>query len=120
MSVFDGLVKYGLPLVPKVVVGRVARRYVAGETLDDAVRTIRALNQEGAMATADVLGEEVHEPAKATAAVAEYHRVLDTIAREGLDCNVSVKPTLLGLSIDEELCQESLGRQRCEVPRTEL
>ena len=49
MTLFDILVKYGMPLVPKPIVGRVARRYVAGETLDDAVRTLRAINDEGAM-----------------------------------------------------------------------
>ncbi len=108
MTAFDTLIKHGLPLVPKFVVGRVARRYVAGESLDDAVQTIGALNREGAMATADVLGEEVHEPGKAAAAVAEYHRVLDTLAREGLDCNVSVKPTLVGLSISEGLCLDNI------------
>ena len=40
MRLFDNLVKYGMPMVPKFIVGRVARRYVAGETLDDAVQTI--------------------------------------------------------------------------------
>lgn len=108
MSLFDNLVRFGMPLVPKLIVGKVARRYVAGPTLADAVTTIRALNAEGAMATADVLGEEVHHPDKAAAAVAEYHRLLDAIRSEGLDSNISVKPTLLGLKIDEELCAENI------------
>ncbi len=105
MSVFDSMVRHGLPLVPKFVVGAVARRYVAGETLEDAVRTIRELNAEGAMATVDVLGEEVQEREKAEAAVAEYIRIFDTIEELGLDCNVSIKLTLLGLRIDEEYCR---------------
>lgn len=110
MSLFDTLVKYGMPFVPKPIVGRVARRYVAGDTLDDAATTLRALNQEGAMGTVDILGEEVREPAKATAAVEEYLRLLDRIDQEGLDANISIKPTMLGLKIDQSLCEDNLLR----------
>ena len=109
MSLFDMLVKYGMPFVPKPIVGRVARRYVAGDTLDDAVHTLRALNEEGAMGTVDILGEEVREPGKATAAVAEYLRLLDRIEDEKLDANISIKPTMLGLNIDQTLCEENLS-----------
>jgi proline dehydrogenase len=110
MSLFDTLVKYGMPFVPKTIVGRVARRYVAGDTLDDAVQTLRALNDEGAMGTVDILGEEVREPVKANAAVEEYLRLLDRIEDEKLDANISIKPTMLGLNIDQSLCEENLLR----------
>jgi proline dehydrogenase len=110
MSAFNRLLVTTLPLVPKPIVGRVASRYVAGETLDDAVRVIRTLNQEGAMATVDVLGEEVSEREKALAAVEENLRAFEAIHREGLDANVSVKPTLLGLKIDEGFCRDNIGR----------
>ena len=110
MSLFDTLVKYGMPFVPKSIVGRVARRYVAGDTLDDAVQTLRALNDEGAMGTVDILGEEVREPVKAAAAVTEYLRLLDRIEDEKLDANISIKPTMLGLKIDQALCEENLLR----------
>ncbi len=109
MSVFDALVRHGMPIVPKAIVGRVARRYVAGETLDDAVRTLRAMNDEGAMATVDVLGEEVKEQARATAAVDEYLRLLERIDRERLDANISVKPTMLGLKIDQSMCEGNVA-----------
>ncbi len=109
MSLFDSLIQHGLPLIPKFIVGKVASRYVAGETLDDAVATIRKLNAEGAMATVDLLGEEVTERAKAEAAVTEYVRIFDTIEELGLDCNVSIKPTLLGLRIDEEFCLDNMA-----------
>ncbi len=104
MTLFDQLVRHGMPFVPKPIVGKVARRYVAGEDVGDAVRTIRELNDEGAMATVDVLGEEVREPSKAEAAVEQYLRLLDTIEEEKIDANVSIKPTMLGLKIDEEMC----------------
>ena len=110
MSVFNRLLVTTLPLVPKPIVRRVASRYVAGETLEEAVRVIRVLNQEGAMATLDVLGEEVSERGKALAATEENVRVFEAIAREGIDSNVSVKPTLLGLKIDEGFCRDNIGR----------
>jgi proline dehydrogenase len=62
------------------------------------------------MATLDVLGEEVHEREKATAAVDEYLRALERIDREKIDSNISIKPTMLGLKIDEGFCHENLGR----------
>lgn len=110
MGLFSRTLVTTLPLVPKAVVGKVASRYVAGESLDDAVATIRGLNAEGAMATVDVLGEEVTDRGKAEAAVAEYLRVLDAIVDRGLDANVSIKPTLLGLKIGTDFCRDAIGR----------
>lgn len=110
MSLFNRLVVTTLPLIPKFIVGKVAARYVAGETLDDAVETVRALNGEGAMATMDLLGEEVKERGRVSAALDEYLRILDAIAEHGLDCNVSVKPTQLGLRIDESFCLDNCVR----------
>jgi proline dehydrogenase len=109
MSLFDNLVRYGMPFVPKPIVGKVAQRYVAGEEVSDAVRTIRELNDEGAMATVDVLGEEIHDSAKAKIAVDQYLGLLETIDTENLDSNVSIKPTMLGLKIDEEMCRDHIG-----------
>ena len=98
MSVLNRLLVTTLPLVPKAIVGRVASRYVAGETLDDAVRTVRSLNGQGAMATIDVLGEEVHERDKAVArtknrdihrsdneAYRDTARVVQVVALESVD-----------------------------------
>jgi len=110
MSIFNRLLVTGLPAVPKPLVGRVASRYVAGETLADAVRVVRDLNQHGAMGTIDILGEEVQAREKALEAVEEYLQVFDTIAAEGLDSNVSIKPTLLGLKIDESFCRDNIER----------
>jgi len=109
MSLFDNLVRYGMPFVPKPIVGKVAKRYVAGEEVSDAVRTIRELNDEGTMATVDVLGEEVRDPTKAQASVDQYLGLLETIDTESLDANVSIKPTMLGLKIDEQMCLENVG-----------
>jgi proline dehydrogenase len=110
MSAFNRLLVTGLPAVPKPIVGRVASRYVAGESLDDAIRVVRKLNEQGAMATLDVLGEEVSERGKATAAVEEYLRVFAAIDREKVDSNISIKLTLLGLKIDEGFCRDNVAR----------
>ena len=108
MSLFDAMVKYGMPWVPKSIVSRVASRYVAGETVDDALRTLREMNGEGAMGTVDVLGEEIRERSKTEAAVSQYLDLLDRIEAEGLDANISIKPTMLGLKIDEDLCADNV------------
>jgi len=110
MSLFDWLIVRGMPLVPRFIVGRVASRYVAGATLDDALRKIAELEGEGAMATLDLLGEEVRDRQKAEAATAEYVRMLDAIAERGLPANVSIKPTSLGLAIDDDFFRANLER----------
>jgi proline dehydrogenase len=110
VSLFTSLVVKTLPLMPRALVWRVARRYVAGSTLTDAVATVRRLEGEGTMATVDVLGEEVAERALATRAVDDYLAVLQAIAAEKLDANVSIKPTMFGLKIDEGFCREQVER----------
>ncbi len=110
MKLFDRLIVTGLPLVPKGLVGKVAARYVSGEMLDDAIRTIRELNAAGAMVTLDLLGEEVAERTKATASVDEYLRILSQVHALGLNANVSIKPTMLGMKIDLGFCRESIER----------
>lgn len=108
MSLFSRFVVTTLPLVPKPLVGKVASRYVAGETLDDAIDQVKQLNGLGAIATMDVLGEEVSARDKAEEAVAEYVRLFEAINTHGLDSNVSIKPTLLGLKIDEAFCRDNI------------
>jgi proline dehydrogenase len=110
MSVFNRLLVTTLPVVPRFIVGKVASRYVAGETLEEAMAVVRSLNEQGAMATIDVLGEEVHERGKALAAVEEYLRVFASIGTARLDANVSIKLTLLGLKIDEAFCRDNVER----------
>lgn len=108
MSLLDRFVVSSIPFIPKAVVHRVARRYVAGETLEDAIGTVRSLAAEGAMSTLDVLGESVTHAGQTEAARDEYLRVLDAIAASGLPANTSIKPTALGLSIDLELARRNL------------
>jgi proline dehydrogenase len=106
MSIFDKLVVLSLPFAPKALVKKFAWRYVAGETLEEMLETVRLLNQQGIMATVDLLGEFIHHPSEAKQAALEYKSVLEAIARERLDANISVKLTQMGLLLDKDLCYE--------------
>ena len=85
---------------------RVARRFVAGETLDDAFEAARTLNREGRSASLDLLGENVSDETGARKFADGYLAMFDRIAREKLDANVSLKLTQLGLDLSESLCAE--------------
>lgn len=88
----------------------VARRFVAGESLEDAVRAVRSINEAGMHASLDYLGESVSRRTEARAAAEVYVELIDRIAREGLDANVSLKLTQMGQDIDEAFLRENLER----------
>lgn len=81
-----------------------AERFVAGESLEQVLNAVVGLNAKGITASLDLLGEGVHSEADARAAGREYLHMLDRIHERGLDANVSVKLTAMGLDISEELC----------------
>lgn len=110
MAIYDRAIVRLLPAVPKPVVRRLSSRYIAGETLADASATVAALNAGGKAATVDVLGEEIRELEAAAAIAGAYTDVLAEIERAGLDANVSVKLTALGLKLDLGACRENLTR----------
>ena len=110
MNPFNRAVVAALPLVPKGVVRRIASRYVAGETLDEALSTVAKLNAEGCMATLDVLGEDVTRREETEQTVEAYARALQEIAARRLDSNISVKLTALGLKLDPAECRRQFGR----------
>lgn len=102
---------------------RVALRFVAGETLEEAIKVTHALNSQGLAASLDFLGESVHS-AKDTHAVAETYLILiDRIQQDNLNASVSLKLTHLGLDISEDLCINNLrtiltAAQRHNIPVT--
>jgi proline dehydrogenase len=110
VKAFDRIVVASLPVVPRIVVRRIADRYIAGEGLNDAVATVRDLNRRGAAATVDVLGEFIRIPDEAEATATEYEHALDAIAAEQLDAGVSVKLSALGIEIDRDLVDRTLAR----------
>lgn len=108
MSAFDTLVVKTLPIMPKFLVWRVAKKYVAGETVDDAMKAVTRLQSWGAMATIDVLGEFITDIKEAEPTRDAYLATLDEIEKRKVNSNVSVKLTAFGLSIDEEACYRNV------------
>jgi proline dehydrogenase len=87
-----------------------ARRFVAGKTADSAMRAVRKLNEQKICTTLDILGEDVTDRAEATRAADDYIGLLERIAQEKVDSNVSVKLTMMGLEIDKAFCLDNVRR----------
>lgn len=85
---------------------RAVRRFIAGESLTEALAAIVELNRRGSKASLNFLGENVHTPDEARAAQSEYFRQVEEIHRRDLDSNISVKLTQLGLDLSTDLCFE--------------
>ncbi len=92
------------------VTRRVADRFVAGDTLDDAVRVTRDLNARGLLVTLDHLGEFTTNPDEARQATDDLIRLAETIQRAELRAGISLKLTQLGLALDEAMATEHLAR----------
>jgi len=108
MHLLNKVVVATIPAIPKPMVRYFAGRYIAGETLQDAIATVRALNAEGVCATLDVLGEDITRRDEAVASREQSNEVLHAIAREKLDSNLSIKLTSLGLKLDTGFCTENV------------
>ena len=117
MAILDRAIVRLLPAVPRPVVRRISGRYIAGSELSDATHTVRALNAQGKSATIDVLGEEITNEEETRVIMRAYEDVLAEIDRAGLESNISVKPTGLGLGLDYELCRANLTRVVEEAAR---
>src|SRR5262245_3508667 len=89
---------------------RLAQRFVAGETLAEALDVARRVNSEGIAVTLDHLGENVTSLEEAAASRDEYIRALDEIHEAGLDSNVSIKLTQFGIDLDESACRANAAR----------
>jgi proline dehydrogenase len=106
MPLLHALVMKVLPHVPRPLMRRMAAPYIAGETLEDALRRLEALRAAGHPGIVDVLGEEVRDEARAREVVRGYRQAADALAARRLDAYVSVKPTHVGLRLSEALALE--------------
>ena len=97
--------RYGMPDR-----GGFARRFIAGEHIDDAIEAARELERNGLLVTLDYLGESVASIAAADAATRTYIGVLERIAASGTERNISLKLTQLGLTVDRATCVDNLRR----------
>jgi proline dehydrogenase len=110
VALLDRAIVQLLPAVPRPVVRRLSSRYIAGSEVADAVRVVREQNALSKMATIDVLGEETRDRHEARVFADAYVEVLETIERERLDANVSIKPTGFGLRVGYDVCRENVIR----------
>jgi proline dehydrogenase len=108
MGIIDKAIANSVTVIPRPVVRRISRRYIAGEELEDAIRAIRDLNEQGCKATVDVLGESTQSERDAAEMLDQYKRVIDALDEHGLESGISVKPTGLGITLDEDLCRRNL------------
>jgi len=87
-----------------------ARRFIAGETAEEAIEAAKAIQQRGMLLTLDQLGESITTLAEAEAATKVYVALIEKIQAAGIDRNISVKPTQLGLDIDQAVCVDHITR----------
>ncbi len=120
MGLLDRMVSAGLPAVPGFLVRSMGRRYVAGTDLRDAIATVRALGEEGALSTVDVLGEDVVEPGQAEKAVQEYLWLVEALAEVRPDATLSLKPSLMGLRIGRQVAEGNMDRVFAAAARAGL
>jgi proline dehydrogenase len=90
--------------------GGFARRFIAGESVDEAVAAVQDLSRHGLLLTMDYLGESVGSAAAAAAAAAEYVTIIDAIVKSGIERNISLKLTQLGLDVDRATAVDNMRR----------
>jgi proline dehydrogenase len=108
MGILDRAIAESVAVIPRPIVKRISSRYIAGDTLDEAISTVRDLNKQGCVATIDLLGESTESKADAAATLRDYKKVIDALDEHRLDSGISVKLTGLGLTLSEELCRANL------------
>ena len=97
-----------LPYLPFSVIRLVAGRYVAGENAEEALNVVKALNQQGFSATVDILGEHTNNENTARDIAREYKAILSSIYDQNLNCNISIKPSHLGMDVSTECIMENM------------
>ncbi len=101
---FNKLIAGVLPFFPKKFVWLFSKKYIAGTTIDDAVKVSKDLNAKGMKVTIDLLGEFITKIEEAEANKNEYLKIIERIQEEKIDGNYSLKPTMFGLLIDTDAC----------------
>ncbi|MEX2600891.1 MAG: proline dehydrogenase family protein [Balneolaceae bacterium] len=89
---------------------KLARRFIAGETIEEAIRAVNRLNQKSIAVTLDLLGENMTDRKTANETVDEYMRLLHCIEDAEVQSTISIKLTMIGLDIDKQTCRENLFR----------
>jgi proline dehydrogenase len=101
---FNRFIAAILPFFPEKFIWIFSRPYISGETIEDAMRVSRQLNDKNILITLDILGEFIKTPDEAEANKTEYLNLIDVTFSSGINANFSLKPTSFGLLIDTEIC----------------
>jgi proline dehydrogenase len=97
-----------LPIMPKRFIWFFSKRYIAGESLTTAIEAAKKLNQDGLLVTIDILGEFITTVEEASKNKDEYLTMIETMEKENIDGNYSLKPTMFGLLIDKKICYDHI------------
>lgn len=108
MALINELIVSVVQILPKSIVRKFSNRYIAGDSLQDAVLVVQELNKKGIHATIDVLGESITTKEEAEASKQACSEVLDAIRKLQLKANLSIKPTQMGLQLDENFCYDQV------------
>jgi proline dehydrogenase len=95
-----------IPYMPKKLIWVFSKRYIAGTTIEDAIKASKKLNKDGIVVTIDLLGEFITSLDQAEKNKLEYLNIIETIEKEDINGNYSLKPTMFGLLIDKEICYQ--------------
>ena len=110
MIIFNKLIILILPLIPKRLIKIIAKKYIAGTTLEEAINAIKNLNSQGQKVTLDILGEHTETIVECNNITDDYIRILKEINKSKLDCNISVKPSHIGSDINSNIVLENFSK----------
>ncbi len=105
---FNKMIAGILPYMPKKLVWIFSKEYIAGETIEEAIKAAKKLNDKGILTTIDVLGEFIENLDEAETNKLEYLEVIEAAEKAGIDGNYSLKPTSFGLLIDKEVAYKHI------------
>ncbi len=101
---FNKIIANLLPYMPKQFIWMFSKKYIAGETLEQALKVAKDLNDKGMVTTIDILGEFIDDLSEAEVNKNDYINVIEQAEKNGIKGNYSVKPTMFGLLLDKEVC----------------
>ncbi|MFM0645261.1 proline dehydrogenase family protein [Paraburkholderia bryophila] len=109
MRILNTMAARAIPFVPRSLIRKISRRYIAGETLDDACARIQSLDAAGFRATVDVLGESASSFDQAESMTRDYLDLVDALGANNMRAELSIKLTALGLHLDEGACMKRVS-----------
>ena len=117
MPILNKMISTLIPYLPKLLIYQFAKKYVAGVSQESALKTIQNLNDQGYLATLDILGEHTEDESSASSITNQYIQLYKEINSRSLDCNISLKPTHIGADISLDTYNANLKKIIIELER---